>query len=411
MTSLTIKPQSLDRSTKEKSQGVELLAPAGDFEKLKVALSYGADAVYLGGEAFGLRSAAGNFSLNEIERAVAFAHKLNRKVYLTLNTFPNNYEIDETAQYIKCLKEIALDAIIIADPGVFLLVKELTDHPIHLSTQASVTHVEAVKFWVKQGVSRIVLGREVSIDEVKAIKDQCDVELEMFIHGSMCMSYSGKCTISNYTANRDANRGGCVNSCRWDYSLSTLTDNVSFTQSYIMNSRDLWAVDSVSGMIADGVDSLKLEGRMKSHLYLATTVSIYRQIIDSCLDNGSIEDSDRSRWVNQLNAIPNRGFSTGFLEGQAERESILYDNVKPNGKSNYIGVVKEVGDDFILLQVKNRFFLGDSIKFLTFTGEEIMVQVDKIQDISREHIPEAKPNSLVFLKKVPDIKAYNVALY
>ncbi len=396
---------------KETSRGVELLAPAGDFEKLKTALSYGADAVYLGGEAFGLRSAAGNFSLDEIERAVVFAHKLNRKVYLTLNTFPNNDEIDEMTHYIKYLKDIALDAIIVADPGVFALVRELTGHSIHLSTQASVTHVEAVKFWVKQGVSRIVLGREVSIDEVKAIKEQCDIELEMFIHGSMCMSYSGKCTISNYTANRDANRGGCVNSCRWDYSLSTLTDKVPFTQSYIMNSRDLWAVDSVPGMIAGGVDSLKLEGRMKSHLYLATTVSIYRQIIDRCLDNGKIEQSDRLRWVNQLNSIPNRGFSTGFLAGQAGRESILYDNVKPNGESNYIGVVKEVGNDFILLQVKNRFFKDDSIKFLAFNGKETVYQVDEIQDISRETISEAKPNSLVFLEKAPDIETYNVVLY
>ncbi len=411
MTSLTAKPQSLDRLVKKKSRGVELLAPAGDFEKLKTALSYGADAVYLGGEAFGLRSAAGNFSLNEIEKAVAFAHKLKRKVYLTLNTFPNNHEIDETAQYIKCLKDIALDAVIVADPGVFALVRELTDFHLHLSTQASVTHVEAVKFWVKQGVSRIVLGREVSIDEVKAIKEQCDIELEMFIHGSMCMSYSGKCTISNYTANRDANRGGCVNSCRWDYSLSTLTDKESFTQSYIMNSKDLWAVDSVPGMIAGGVDSLKLEGRMKSHLYLATTISIYRQILDLCLEKREIEQPDRLRWVNQLNSIPSRGFSNGFLEGLAGRDSILYDNVKPNGKSNYIGVVKEVGNDFILLQVKNRFFAGDSIKFLTFAGEELVVQVDEIKDISREPISEAKPNSLVFLQKVSGIGAYNVALY
>lgn len=392
----------------KQSKSVELLAPAGDFEKLKVAFSYGADAVYLAGHSFGLRSAADNFSLNEIEQAISYAHRLQKKVYLAVNTFPNNNEMEEIADYLKVLSQLELDALIIADAGVFSLAKELTHFNIHLSTQASVTNIETVKFWLEQGVSRIVLGREVSIQEARSINEQCDIELEMFIHGSMCMSYSGKCTISNYTANRDANRGGCVNSCRWEYSISDTPEKPSSTKSYTMNSKDLWSINLIPEMITSGMNALKIEGRMKSHFYLSHTVRTYRDIIDTCLENRAVTNENRLKWIQQLNTYPNRGYSEGFLQHRAGKESILYDNAKSKSQSDYLGIVKEVGHDFILLQVKNRFFINDILNFLTFSGRQISFQVKEIVDIARKNISEAKPNSLVFIQKHPSIEPYNV---
>ncbi len=390
-----------------KASQIELLAPAGDFDKLKVAVSYGADAVYIGGSAFGLRSSAGNFSISQIEKGINFAHKYNTKVYLVVNTFPNNSEIKQIENYLGILKNISLDALIIADPGVISLARELTPFNIHLSTQSSVTNIETVKFWRQNGISRIVLGREVSIEEAKLIYAQSDMELELFIHGSMCMSYSGKCTISNYTANRDANRGGCVNSCRWEYSISNISDFIPFTKSYAMNSKDLWAVDQIPEMIDAGISSLKIEGRMKSHLYLSNTVSIYRKIIDNYLNNKSILPTDSFKKL--FNDLPNRGFSSGFLKSTANRDSILYDNLKNPSQSNYIGIVKKITEQYILLQTKNTFHQGDSLIFYLFTGETIFYDVSVMYNINQEIIPIAHANSLILLPKHPLIQENNVA--
>ena len=401
----------------KQSKQIELLAPAGDLEKLKVAFAYGADAVYLAGEAFGLRSAAGNFSISEIEQGIEIAHNQGKKVYLALNTYPNQDEIKQIAQYLKSISTLDLDAVIVADPGVFTLAKELTSFNLHISTQSSVTNKEAVKFWKNQGASRIVLGREVSIAEAEEIKQSSGVELETFIHGSMCMSYSGKCVISNYTANRDANRGGCVNSCRWEYSLTKDREEDSFSKSYVMNSKDLMAVDLIPELINAGVNSLKIEGRMKSFLYLANTVSTYRQIIDAVQTSKTITEEMRNSWIYRLNSNPNRGFSEGFLRHHAGAESVLYDSVrsprspKTEGRpnSNYIGLVREITDDYIVLQVKNPFKVEDVIAFLTHSGEEIELKVTFIKTIVNENINESRPNSVIFLEKHPLVKPLNVA--
>ncbi|MDH5680396.1 MAG: U32 family peptidase [Spirochaetota bacterium] len=389
---------------------MELLAPAGDLEKLRVAFAYGADAVYLAGEAFGLRSAAGNFSLKEIERGARHARSLNRKVYLALNIYPTNSEIDRLIPYLKSLNSIVIDGLIVADAGVFSLVKEITDFPIHLSTQASITNSAAVKFWVEQGARRVVLAREVSISEARQIKEQLNIELEMFIHGSMCMSYSGKCSISNYTALRDANRGGCVNSCRWEYALSSDTSQNPFSKSFVMNSRDLSAVGVIQELINAGIDSLKIEGRMKSHLYLSTTVSCYRQMLDCFLEDRMPTEKDYIRWTDRLNSLPNRGFSDGFLQGAAGKDSILYENVKTGVKSSYVGIVKDVLSEMMMIDVKNPFAEGDMLGFQGFDGEVISYEVKEIRDVSGARISQAKVNSLVGLKKDSNIKKLTVAL-
>lgn len=386
---------------------VELLAPAGDLEKLKIAVSYGADAIYIGGEAFGLRSAAGNFTLKEMEKGIEYGHKYNKKIYLTLNTFPNEHEIKGIEGYLKKLNRLNLDAIIVADLGVFSLVKKITSFPIHISTQSSVCNSEALKFWKNKGASRVVLGREVTIDEAKTLS-QNDIELEMFIHGSMCMSYSGKCTISNYTANRDANRGGCVNSCRWDYTAYQSEHLPALDNIYIMNSRDLWAVDHIANLINAGVHSLKIEGRMKSHLYLSTVVSAYRQILDKHLNQSHITDEEIQSWKEKLNSIPNRTFNTGFLEGRASGSSVLYDNLKADVKSNYLGTIREVLGDYFVLQVKNPFYKDDMILIKDFKGSDIPYKIEAIFNMEKEEMDKAQPNSLVYLKKKGNPQPFNV---
>lgn len=418
---------------------MELLAPGGDFHKLKTALSYGADSVYVGAYAFGLRSSAGNFSLEELEEAIRYTHRQKKKIYLAVNTFPTHEEIGEMQSFFSQLRNLDLDALIIADSGVFSLAREiLPSIPVHFSTQASICNGESVRFWKKNGVSRIILAREVTIQEARSIKQESGSEIEMFIHGSMCMAYSGKCTISNYTAGRDANRGGCVNSCRWDYSLLTAvpkkrTESSSSSEnsfnsfdslellekplanignSYPMNSRDLWAVDSIVEMGEAGVDCLKIEGRMKSHLYLATTTRIYRTIIDRFLEEKLKRKAETSqthlsqtRWnwegeKKELESLPNRGFSEASLQNRAGKESILYDNSK-QGRSKYLGIFREILDEWAVVQVKNPFSLGDELSILPFRGEPIFHRVQEIKNLDREKLSSARPNSLVLLSRDP----------
>lgn len=386
-----------------KNQIYEILAPAGNPEKLRVALSYGADAVYLGGYLFGLRSAAGNFSIKDIEKSISYAHKRNKKVYMTLNTFPKNEELKEIEEYLKIIKNIELDALIIADPGVFSLAREITNIPIHISTQSSVTNHKSVSLWKNQGVKRIILARELSIKEAKYIREKVDIELEMFIHGSMCMSYSGKCTISNYTVFRDANRGGCVNSCRWDYTLykdqGIELEKENPISSYIMNSKDLQAILQIPEMIEAGVSSFKIEGRMKSFLYVASTISVYRDVIDTYLEKGYLPLDKQKKWFNQINSIPNRSFTTGFLENRAKKESVLYDNKKPKDIVKYIGIVLKTLKDKILVDVKNTILKGDEVKLLGFDGKVYFLKIKTIQGIDGEYLDKINANNIAFLNK------------
>ena len=391
---------------------MELLAPAGDKDKLRTALSYGADAVYLAGESFGLRRAAGNFSLREIGEAVRYAHKRGRKVYLAVNIFPTDDQMEGIEGYLKSISDIDLDGLIIADVGVVWLAQRVTKFRIHLSTQASTTNWHGVDFWKDVGVSRIILGREVSVREAREIVDRSGVEVELFGHGSMCMAYSGNCTISNYTSDRDANRGGCTNSCRWEYGLYT-KDMELLGQSYVMNSKDLLGIERIREMEEGGIHSLKLEGRMKSHFYLATVVSIYRRILDQVLNGERIDGKQMEAYRIEMEGIPNRGYTDGFLMGDAGYDSIVSGSLGKKVVSNYVGIVREVGEDFVLLQVKNGFSEDGVLNFHEFNGKKKRIIVGggvrgevriKMEDISGEGIGEAKPNSLVVLRGAIDVE-------
>lgn len=391
----------------------ELLAPAGNLEKLKIAFDYGADAVYLGGTAFGLRASAGNFTIDQIKEGIQYAHNKNGKVYVVLNILAHHTDMDSLLPYLKQLDEIKPDGLIVADPGIISWVLQYTHLPVHLSTQASATHIEAIRFWKNQGVSRIVLAREVSIKEAKQIKEEVDVELEMFIHGSMCNSYSGKCVISNYTHLRDANRGGCVQSCRFKY--DTVEENEALkSELYLLNSKDLQAVDYIPQMIDAGIESLKIEGRMKSNMYLANTVATYRYLIDYYIKHGSYDGINVEEIHNQIQKISNRTFYTGFLHHEFRKqpshpEIIRYDTSEYFSSTEYIGTVKDFkeGNSFVL-DVAAPFSIGDRLEILLHDGTIVQHDVDSIHNLLRHSIPKANPNMLVVLPWIEGIEKNTV---
>ncbi|HHY90460.1 MAG TPA: U32 family peptidase, partial [Clostridiales bacterium] len=276
-------------------KNIELLAPAGDLEKLKIAVIYGADAVYIGGQTFGLRAAAKNFSFEDMKRGIQFAHEHGKKVYVTLNIIPHNADIEELPSYLEQLKTLNIDAVILSDPGTLMYVQEhMPDVDIHLSTQANTTNYLSALFWYKQGVKRIILARELSITEIKEIRRQIppDLELEAFIHGAMCISYSGRCLLSNYMASRDANRGECAHPCRWKYYLMEEKRPGEYIPvfedekgTYFLHSKDLCMIEHIPELIESGINSFKIEGRMKSIYYVATIVNAYRRAIDTYLND------------------------------------------------------------------------------------------------------------------------------
>ena len=391
----------------------ELLAPAGNLEKLKIAFDYGADAVYIGGTAFGLRSKAGNFSLEEIQEGLEYAHNKKGKVYVVLNILAHHEDIDQVIPYLHTLNEIKPDGFIIADPGLIALAKQHTDIEVHLSTQASVTNIESVKFWIQQGITRVVLAREISLAEAKQIKEAVNVELEMFIHGSMCNSYSGKCLISNYTNQRDANRGGCVQSCRFKYHLLDDSANVE-QKSHILNSRDLQALSLIPTFIDAGIDSLKIEGRMKSNMYLANTVAVYRKIIDHYTTHKSLDGLDMEELNIQIQKISNRTFSTGFLT-EGFRTNEMHDQIMRPDTSEYfssmefIGTVKEtLPEDSFLVEVAAPFSPGDPIEYLMQDGSIVKQKIQSIKNLVGMNVEKTKPNTVVILPWIPGIEKNTV---
>lgn len=363
----------------------ELLAPAGDFDKLKVCFLYGADAVYAGASNFGLRSSAGNFTISELIQATKYAKKLNKKIYLVVNTLPHNNEIDDIEKFLINISGLGLDALIISDAGVISLAKEHTNFDIHLSTQASAINYEAVSFWKKHGIKRIILGRETSLIESYEIFDKTAMDLEIFVHGSMCMSYSGKCTISNYISLRDANRGGCTNSCRWEYAIK---NNPQYTKLHPLNSRDLWAIELIPEIVStQKIASLKIEGRMKNHLYLANTVSVYRKAIDHCYENITHNKALNSGYHKIINSLKkelksnmNRTFTTGFLKKRAGYESILYNNRESSSYYINLGsVIKKIDNNTLLIDTKNTCKINDNIELIF---SKIIIKHAKIKNIT-----------------------------
>ena len=349
----------------------ELLAPAGNMEKLKMALLYGADAVYLGGKAFGLRAFGGNFTNEELQEAVDFAHKLGKKIYVTVNIFPHNSDIAKLPAYLTFLNEIKVDAILVADLGVFTLAKEYApDVELHISTQANNTNWAAVNAWAELGASRVVLAREMSLEEIKEIREKCSVELEMFVHGAMCISYSGRCLMSNYLTGRDANRGSCAQPCRWNYALveekrpgqyfPVLEDERG---TYIFNSKDMCLLPYLPDVIASGVDSLKIEGRMKSVHYAASVVKGYREAIDSYF--AAPEQFEvKKEWVEELDKVSHRAYTTGFYYGRPTEKDQIYGTSSYTQTSDFVGLVLDYDEKtgFATVEQRNNMKVGQEIE-------------------------------------------------
>ena len=364
----------------------ELLIPAGSLDVLKTAVIYGADAVYLGGEAFGLRAKAKNFTNEEIMEGIKFAHDHGVKVYITANILAHNDDLAGVEEYFGELKTIRPDALIISDPGVFTIAKRvLPDMEIHISTQANNTNYGTYLFWHELGAKRVVSARELSLKEIREIRDHIpeDMEIESFIHGAMCISYSGRCLLSNFFTGRDANQGACTHPCRWKYSVVEETRPGEYMPvyenergTYIFNSKDLCMIEHVPEMIDAGIDSFKIEGRMKTALYVATVARTYRKAIDDYLENPEKYKANMPWYQEQISNCTYRQFTTGFFFGKPTHETQIYDNNTYQKGAVYLGQVKEVTEDgYVVFYQKNKFRVGDTIEIMKKNGENQTVSV------------------------------------
>ena len=379
---------------------IELLAPAGNFSKLKTAVYYGADAVYLGGKSFSLRAFSDNFTDEELIEAVKFAHIKNVKIYVTVNIFARNSDFEKAADYFRFLEEIGVDEVLITDVGLISLCKSVAPNlKIHLSTQANTLNKYAVKFWGEQGLERVVLARELSLAEIKEISEFCpETQLEAFVHGAMCISYSGRCLLSNYFNGRDANRGECVQACRWQYELREKSKGGDFfgieedeRGSYILNSKDLNMIDHIDEMDKAGVCSLKIEGRMKSEYYLATVINAYRRAIDEYYKIGDKYKENRT-FYDELLKTNHRVFTTAYMLDE-NAETVNYSDSQSAGEKQFAAVVTEGTNDngYFVAEMRNRFKKGDKLEILT-PGENFnkIISVDKMTGENGEIIEDAK---------------------
>lgn len=378
---------------------IELLAPAGDLERLKIDFLYGADAVYFGGEKYGLRANATNFSLNDIKTAAEFAHSLGKKVYLTLNIVFHNEDMDGVFEYIDDVVKCGIDAFIISDPFLISYIKnKYNDVEVHLSTQNSTTNYEAVKFFKKQGVDRVVLARELSKDEIREIIDKTNIDIEVFIHGAMCTCFSGRCSLSNYVTNRDANRGGCSQVCRFSFKSS---EDKEFT----MATKDLNMANHISDLISIGVKSLKIEGRMRSIYYLATVVSSYRKIIDSYYDNKL--DCETIKKQNKiLSRVANRETSTHYFCKEADYKDQYYTGRVEISNQDYLGQVIEYDKSSKLVKIyeRNYFEVGDRVELFTPSGDVIEFMVEKLYDKDMNSVDVARhPDDIYYIYVNTDV--------
>lgn len=360
----------------------ELLAPAGDLERLKIALKYGADAVYIGGPLLNLRANAINFTFDEIKEATTFAHSLNKKVYVTVNIVLHDEEVSELKNYLKKLEECNVDAIIASDPVVIEEALSSTELEVHLSTQASTLNVEACKFWKNRGISRIVLGRECTREEIKEIIDDVDIEIETFIHGAMCAGYSGRCVMSNFLTNRDANRGGCSQICRWDFDLYDSNMNeLKGEKPFTFCSKDLSMLKYIPDMIDMGISSFKIEGRMRSLYYIATVVSIYRKVIDEyCNKSGEFEYNKEYEKI--LRNCANRDSVPQFFNGIYDSSCSYYNGRIEISNQDFLGIVLDYdsGTKMATVEQRNYFKKGDIVEIFGPSHEVYSYTMNKIFD-------------------------------
>ena len=355
---------------------IELLAPAGDFERLETAVAYGADAVYMGGTSFGLRAAAKNFDMAEMARGIEYARKRNVRAYITANIFAHNSDIGRMADYFVEIGKIAPDALIISDPGVFSLAREiLPKMEIHISTQANNTNWRSASFWADLGASRVILARELSFEEIAeiAVKTRGRIGLEAFVHGSVCMAYSGRCLLSAYMNERDANRGACSNNCRFNYALAEEKRPGEYfpigeneTGSFILSSKDLCMIEHIPRLINSGLHSLKIEGRMKTPYYVATVTRAYRAAIDAFYENPVEYENNIQLYLHEVLKSSNRDFSTGFYLGRPGAEGQVFDGATHHRTYDFVGVVRHYDTDSCIATVeqRNRFAVGDEIEFV-----------------------------------------------
>lgn len=400
---------------------VELLAPAGDLERLKIAIEYGADAVYLGGENFGMRTAAKNFSNEEIKEGVEFAHKRGKKVFVTVNIIPHNEDFNGLAEYLIELEKAGVDALIASDPGVISVIKDtIPNMEIHLSTQANTTNYHSANFWYKQGVKRVVIARELSFTEIKELRDNIpeDMDVEAFMHGAMCISYSGRCLISNYMTGRDANRGSCAQSCRWKYSLVEEKRPGEYYPVYedergtfFFNSKDLCMIEYVPELIDSGITSLKIEGRMKTAYYVATVVRAYRMAIDAYYEKGSDWRFDPI-WLDELKKGSHRHFTTGFYNDKPGHEEQNYASASYVRNYDFIGIVVDGPDKdgYVTVEQRNKMVVGDQIEIIGPYTATLETEILEMFDEEMNPITEAPHPRQLIKMKLPEGVGLNFML-
>lgn len=398
----------------------ELLVPASSLEVLKIAVIFGADAVYIGGEAFGLRAKAKNFSKEDMREGIAFAHEHGVKVYVTVNILAHNEDLEGVREYLYELKELKPDGLIIADPGIFTYAKEICPEiERHISTQANNTNYETYRFWYELGAKRVVTARELSLEEIRGIRAHIpeDMEIETFVHGAMCISYSGRCLLSNYLVGRDANRGACTHPCRWKYSIveekrpgeyMPVFENERGT--YIFNSKDLCMIEHMDDVLTSGIDSLKIEGRMKTALYVATVARTYRKAIDDYMESPEKYKANLDWYKEQISNCTYRQFTTGFFYGKPDENTQIYDNNTYVKEYTYLGFAEDIDErGFVQITQRNKFVTGETIEVMKPNGENIPVTVKAIYDEDGNQVESAPhPQQKLFVDLGIKMEVYDL---
>lgn len=398
----------------------ELLVPASSLEVLKVAVIFGADAVYIGGEAFGLRAKAKNFSKSDMAEGIAFAHEHGVKVYVTANILAHNRDLEGAKEYFHELKEMKPDALIIADPGMYTLAEQICPEiERHISTQANNTNYETYLFWYRLGAKRVVSARELSIEEIKEIRAHIpdDMEIETFIHGAMCISYSGRCLLSNYFTGRDANQGACTHPCRWKYAVveeqrpgQYLPVYENERGTYIFNSKDLCMIEHIPDLIDAGIDSLKIEGRMKTALYVATVARTYRRALDDFAKGRDVYEANMPWYQEQISNCTYRQFTTGFFYGRPDENTQIYDSNTYVKEYTYLGIVGPVNDAGLYrIEQRNKFSVGETIEVMKPDGTNIETTVKRIVNETGEDMPSAPhPKQVLYIDLGLELDAYDI---
>ena len=398
----------------------ELLVPASSLEVLQVAVIFGADAVYIGGEAFGLRAKAKNFSKADMAEGIRFAHEHGVKVYVTANILAHNQDLEGVREYFEELKKIGPDALIISDPGVYQIAKEVCPEiERHISTQANNTNYGTYQFWYQMGAKRVVTARELSLEEIREIRNRIpdDMEIETFIHGAMCISYSGRCLLSNYLTGRDSNQGACTHPCRWKYSIMEESRPGEYFPVYenergtfIFNSKDLCMIEHIPDLIDTGIDSFKIEGRMKTALYVATVARTYRKAIDDYLKDPALYQKNMPWYQEQISNCTYRQFTTGFFYGKPTQEAQIYDNNTYVKNFTYLGTVENVDErGFAKIEQKNKFSVGETVEIMKPDGQNVEVTVEKIIDEDGQEQESAPhPKQVLYVALSGEASVYDI---